>query len=156
MTRYLALLVLVACGEPGPRSPCGVELLGSDDIEGFSAQEVRSVAALSLVPEFAGRDLCAEVGQKVLSVEVTPPYKMVHRGYAGSTRCWVPGADATIRLDGSYSWRDSSLTHEYAHVVIGCGMDPTHRDWGCNVEEDPQCLRDRKIFAAIELSRVLP
>lgn len=145
MTRWLACIVLVGCG-PAPEceSPCGVPLFGSKDCQGFAAAEDRAVRALSQVPEFQGRDICKGIST-VVSVTITPSGEMLKDGLAGSTWCSGPGAPGHIRLDGWYTWRDSALTHEFVHHLVGCRLEGNnHPQW-----------TERGIYEAIEVSRRL-
>lgn len=139
----LALGLVTACLDT-LESPCGVPLVGSVDLEGFSAAEDRAVRALSTVPEFGGRDLCSEL-DSVVEVTVTPPGELLADNKAGRTWCPYPRGPSHIDVDGSYDWRSGPLTHEFAHHLIGCYAEGgDHPEWG-----------PRGLFTAIELSRVL-
>lgn len=124
------LLALAACGGPeGHVSPCGVPVRG--DAAGFDEAEARALAALSLVPELAGRDLCQEIG-KIESAEVVEADAFEERGALryGLTWCTVPGVTPShIKIARGALENRGSLTHEYAHHLLGCGREHDHPRW---------------------------
>lgn len=158
-TRLLSAILLsgIGCRPPDCVTPCGIPVFEavSGQCAGMPEAENRGLRALAAVPEFAGRDLCKDVG-KVSSLTILSADDPSSSRRAGQTVCGIYDFTMTTFIEIHGAWVDgddfrrSALTHEFAHAILiaknGCDYsEETHPRW-----------EDRGIMAAIENSRSMP
>ncbi len=93
----------------------GATLVGSEDCAGLAEMYRRSLDAFaSNVPSWSPADTTSAL--RGLAVEIDP---------SNSGRAYCRAGVVTVASD---RWMRENLTHEYAHIRLGCSL-PAHADW---------------------------